>query len=95
MRAKKGNVRSLVFKHGVNGFSSPDPDFDLVRHQVAKAIDETVHPPKKAKKPGKSGSAKGSGGSSSSRTSPSPQSESAADACAFDPQMAANAQPPG
>jgi len=95
MRAKKGHVRSLVFKHGVNGFSSPDPDFDLVRHQVAKAIHETVHPPKKAGKPGKpkSGSGKQSGGSSS-QSSPTPQSESAADACAFDPELAANAQPP-
>ncbi|MBO0813203.1 MAG: LCP family protein, partial [Microlunatus sp.] len=91
MRAKHGNVRSLVFKHGVNGFSSPDPDFNLVRSQVAKAIQETINPPKKHKKP-KSGS---TAGSQSPASSPSAQSESAADACAWNPELAAQAQPPG
>ena len=27
LRVKDGNVRSVVFKHGVDGFFSPDPDF--------------------------------------------------------------------
>ncbi len=27
LRAKNGNVRSIVFKHGVDGFLSPNPDF--------------------------------------------------------------------
>lgn len=92
LRAKHGDVRSLVFKHGVNGFSSPDPDFGLVRRQVAKAISETVHPPQKAKKPAKPHSGSHAG---SSTPSASAQSQSAADACAWNPKMAATAQPPG
>ena len=31
LRVKDGNVRSVVFKHGVDGFLSPDPDFALMR----------------------------------------------------------------
>ena len=27
LRVKDGNVRSIVFKHGVDGFLSPNPDF--------------------------------------------------------------------
>ena len=38
LRVKDGNVRSVVFKHGVDGFSSPNPDFDLMRKRVKTAI---------------------------------------------------------
>lgn len=92
MRAKHGHVRSLVFKHGVNGFSSPDPNFNLVRRQVARAIHDTVHPPKKAKK---SGSKSGSGSATKPSSTASPESQSASDACAWNPKEAAAAQPPG
>ncbi|GAB3919730.1 hypothetical protein GCM10011575_36590 [Microlunatus endophyticus] len=99
MRAKKGNFRSLVFKHGVNGFSSPDPNFDLVRKQVARAIHDTVHPPKKAKAkhPKTTSSSSTEPGSSSTQpqSSPSPESQTAADACAWNPQMAATSRPAG
>ena len=93
MRAKKGNFRSIVFKHGVNGFSSPDPNFDLVRSQVAQTIQQTVHPPKSKKSHKKHAN---SGSTSSSSTQPSSSatsvSQTAADACAFNPQEAAQAE---
>ena len=31
LRVKDGNVRSIVFKSGVNGFHSSNPDFSLMR----------------------------------------------------------------
>ena len=40
LRVKQGNVRSIVFKNGVSGFSSANPDFSLMRSRVKKAIDE-------------------------------------------------------
>ena len=48
LRVKDGNVRSIVFKHGVDGFLSPDPDFGLMRQRVKAALGETKNP--KAKK---------------------------------------------
>jgi hypothetical protein len=47
LRVKNGNVRSIVFKHGVDGFLSPDPDFSLMRHRVRVALDETKSAPRK------------------------------------------------
>lgn len=94
MRAKKGNFRSIVFKHGVNGFSSPDPNFALVRSQVAQTIKDTVHPPKPKKSTGKkhpkSGSTQSAPGQPSSPATS--VSQTAADACAFNPQEAAQAE---
>jgi polyisoprenyl-teichoic acid--peptidoglycan teichoic acid transferase len=48
MRVKDGNVRSIVFKSGINGFHSSNPDFSLMRKRVKAAIGEAKHP--KAKK---------------------------------------------
>ena len=48
LRVKDGNVRSIVFKSGVNGFHSSNPDFSLMRKRVKAAIDESKNP--KAKK---------------------------------------------
>jgi LCP family protein required for cell wall assembly len=79
LRVKNGNVRSIVFKHGVAGFSSPDPDFALMRHRVKVALSET-----KAVKPTKS--AKPGGGST--------ESEDVNNTCAYNPKVAATAQPP-
>ena len=39
LRVKNGNVRSIVFKHGVDGFLSPDPDFALMRKRVKAALE--------------------------------------------------------
>ena len=44
MRVKDGNVRSIVFKSGVNGFHSGNPDFSLMRKQVKAAIGESRAP---------------------------------------------------
>ena len=50
LRVKDGNVRSIVFKHGVSGFLSPNPDFPQMRKRVKTALGET----KSAKPSGKS-----------------------------------------
>ena len=41
LRVKDGNVRSIVFKHGVDGFLSPNPDFAQMRKRVKVALGET------------------------------------------------------
>ena len=51
LRAKDGNVRSVVFKSGVDGFSSGNPNFPLMRKRVKAAISESKHP-KATKKSG-------------------------------------------
>ena len=38
LRVKKGNVRSVVFKNGVSGFTSVNPSFDQMRSRVKKAM---------------------------------------------------------
>jgi polyisoprenyl-teichoic acid--peptidoglycan teichoic acid transferase len=48
LRVKDGNVRSVVFKSGVSGFSSSSPDFSLMRKRVKATISESKNP--KAKK---------------------------------------------
>jgi polyisoprenyl-teichoic acid--peptidoglycan teichoic acid transferase len=78
LRVKNGNVRSIVFKHGVAGFSSPDPDFTLMRHRVKVALSET-----KGAKPTKSAKPGGS-----------TESEDVNNTCAYNPKVAATAQPP-
>ena len=44
LRVKDGNVRSVVFKSGVAGFHSSDPDFELMRKRVKAAISESKDP---------------------------------------------------
>ncbi len=79
MRVKKGNVRSIVFKHGVDGFLSPNPDFAQMRQRVKVALGEAaVAKPKKK---------------TTSTGSKAPESENVNDACAYDAEMAATAQP--
>jgi polyisoprenyl-teichoic acid--peptidoglycan teichoic acid transferase len=78
LRVKDGNVRSIVFKHGVAGFLSPNPNFELMRQRVKTALSETKSA-KPSKKPG---------GSSTT------QSEDVNDTCAYNPKIAATAQPP-
>ena len=51
LRVKDGNVRSVVFKSGVDGFSSGNPNFSLMRKRVKAAISESKHP-KATKKSG-------------------------------------------
>jgi LCP family protein required for cell wall assembly len=79
LRVKDGNVRSVVFKTGVDGFVSAHPNFPQMRKRVEVAIGETKSQPssaptKKAKK--------------------NTASEDVTDACAFNPKEAANARDP-
>ncbi|HEU4546463.1 MAG TPA: hypothetical protein VFR88_09245, partial [Microlunatus sp.] len=90
-RVKDGNVRSVVFKHGVDGFSSPNPDYDLMRQRVKAAVKETKKEPKAEKAspaPSSSKKAKSSGSSDGDKAS-----EDVADSCAYQPKVAATAQP--
>ena len=79
LRVKDGNVRSIVFKHGVDGFVSPNPNFSQMRKRVKVALGEAKSDkPKKKKQPG---------GCSTT------VSEDVNDSCAYDAKMAATAQP--
>ena len=92
LRVKDGNVRSVVFKHGADGFLSPSPDFDRMRKRVKTAIGET-----KKESPSPSPIRKEKSSSSSRDTkagSSPPVSEDVADSCAYQPKVAATAQPP-
>jgi LCP family protein required for cell wall assembly len=91
LRVKDGNVRSIVFKHGSDGFLSPDPDFDRMRQRVEVALGEA-----KTAKPSNGGKTKKpspSGDSSASAKPKKTESEDVADSCAWDPEMAATATP--
>ncbi len=79
LRVKDANVRSIVFKHGVAGFYSSDPDFSLMRKRVKAALGENKAP-----------TASESTRKSSARA---PQSEDVNDTCAYDPKIAATARP--
>ncbi len=83
LRVKDGNVRSIVFKHGVNGFLSPNPNFTLMRKQVKTALGEA-----KTEKPSGSSTTKKDPDSSSKTTS-----EDVDSSCAYDPKVAATARP--
>jgi LCP family protein required for cell wall assembly len=52
LRVKDGNVRSVVFKSGVAGFYSSDPNFPLMRKRVKAAISESKKPKATKKKSG-------------------------------------------
>ncbi len=81
-RVKSGNVRSIVFKHGENGFSSPDPDFALMRRRVKAALGET-----------QAASSTPSASKPSTATKPKTESEDINRTCAYDPKAAATSQP--
>jgi polyisoprenyl-teichoic acid--peptidoglycan teichoic acid transferase len=82
-RVKEGNLRSIVFKNGDDGFSSPNPDFGLIRRRVKAALGETQAtstPAPTTPKPSKRPRAK-------------TESEDINRTCAYDPKVAATAQP--
>ena len=81
VRVKKGNVRSVVFKNGVSGFTSVNPSFDQMRSRVKKAIGET----KDDKTPPKTTGTKDSG--------KAPTSEDVDSTCKYDAKVAATAKP--
>lgn len=81
-RVKKGNVRSIVFRNGENGFLSANPDFSVMRSRVKKALGE-------AKSEGSSSKSSSSGSSGGG----SPTSEDVDSTCKYDPKVAATAKP--
>ena len=83
LRVKDGNVRSIVFKHGVDGFLSPDPDFPRMRQRVKAALAETKS----------DGSSDGSSSPKASKPKKT-ESEDVDKTCAYQPDVAATAQPP-
>jgi polyisoprenyl-teichoic acid--peptidoglycan teichoic acid transferase len=86
LRVKEGNVRSIVFKSGVSGFISANPDFETVRKRVKTALGET--------KVIKSSTASPSASGTRNPTTRRPVSEDVNTSCAFDPKVAATARPP-
>jgi polyisoprenyl-teichoic acid--peptidoglycan teichoic acid transferase len=87
LRVKDANVRSIVFKHGVAGFYSNNPDFSLMRKRVKVALGESKNPTAtESKDPTASSSTKKSKARSS-------QSEDVNDTCAYDPKVAATSRP--
>ncbi len=91
LRAKDGNVRSIVFKNGVKGFVSANPNYALMRSQVKTALGEA-----KSQSPSPSGGAPSSaGGAPSPKTgSPAkPTSEDVDSSCTYNAKIAATARP--
>ena len=82
LRVKDGNVRSIVFKNGVDGFVSASPDFVDMHKRVKIALGETKKTKKKKD-------------SDSDPSDPATTvSEDINDSCAYDPKVAATSQPP-
>ena len=91
-RVKAGNIRSVVFKHGVDGFSSPHPNFAMMRKRVKTAIGETKNE-KPAPTPSSTKKSSKSPKPSASGSDKGKASEDITDSCAFQPSVAATAQP--
>jgi LCP family protein required for cell wall assembly len=85
LRVKDGNVRSIVFKNGVNGFSTVDPDWADVRRRVKVAFGET--------KKIKSSTDKPDGDDKKPTRSGETESEDVNASCAYQPDVAAKARP--
>ena len=84
LRVKDGNVRSIVFKSGSDGFVSARPDFAQVRKRVDAAIGEAKSEP--SSKPS---------GTATKKSPPKAESEDVADSCAYNAKEAESAQKPG
>ncbi|MDR1768300.1 MAG: LCP family protein [Propionibacteriaceae bacterium] len=92
-------LRSIVFTDDVDGFSTTDPDWDLVRQQVQKAIKETektkgesasatasASASSATETPGVSASPTASGTATASPSAEAIQSDDLDDACAYHPE---------
>ena len=89
LRVKNGNVRSIVFKDGVSGFSTVHPAWSQVRRRVKVAIGETegLKPSTATPKPG---------GSTTTKKPTRPartESEDVNASCAWKPEEAAASKP--
>jgi LCP family protein required for cell wall assembly len=81
LRVKDGNVRSVVFKSGVDGFHSSNPDFSAMRKRVKVAVSESKKDPDSTPK------------ESTKKSSSTPKSDDVNDSCAYDPKVAETARP--
>ena len=86
LRVKNGNVRSIVFKTGSDGFVSSRPDFARARERVQAALGETKSRP--------STTSSSSASTKKPTKAPKPTSEDVADSCAYDPKVAESAEKP-
>jgi len=85
LRVKDGNVRSIVFKTGSNGFVSANPNFTQVRSRVKAALSETA-----AKTPSSKPTVKATTKKPATKRT---ESEDVDSSCAFQPEVAATARP--
>lgn len=97
LRAKDGNVRSVVFKTGESGFVSANPDFARMRSRVRAALTEAKSPRATPAPP----TTTAPKASTTARPKPSSvpvnrpaQSDNLADSCAWQPLVAASARRP-
>jgi len=85
-------LRSVVFQPGVAGFVSANPDYQALRKQVQKALQETAasNVPEPTPIPGATASpSAGTSASPKASTSAKPKSDSLDDACGYHPEKAA------
>lgn len=78
LRVKDANLRSIVFKNDVAGFTSSNPDWSLVRSKVKSSLGEV-----KTTSTKKATSSKKAASSASSSASSTAASEDIGDACAY------------
>jgi polyisoprenyl-teichoic acid--peptidoglycan teichoic acid transferase len=89
LRVKDGNLRSIVFKNGVNGFSTVTPDWEQVRGRVKVAFGETKKLKSSTATPGGNGTATKKPTTGPAET----ESEDVDASCAWQPDVAARARP--
>jgi hypothetical protein len=95
LRVKNGNVRSIVFKQGVDGFRSPRPNFPLMRKRVRVALGEAKRDEPSSSRPATPSSQSPSKSPTADKPKPSnAESEDLKDSCAWKPGIAATAKPP-
>lgn len=91
---ERGNIQSIVFKHGVEGFSSPNPDWDLVRQRVQAGIEAATPKSTPAPKPSAAPTTSATRPTTSTKpkdstspsATPSAATENLSDACAYNPR---------
>lgn len=89
LRVKEGNVRSIVFKNGVSGFVSANPNFDQMRRRVKVAFGET----KKLKSTATPTPRPGGTATKKPSSQPDTESEDVDASCAWQPDVAASSRP--
>lgn len=91
LRVKDGHVRRVLFVHDKDGFETTDPDFEMMRTRVQKAMEEAKAAPAPKKKTAPATTPPSAAPTSQEATppaasaTPSVQSEDVSDACAYDP----------